>query len=157
MAAGDMKWFAQGLHDLINKIHGPTDDYRLGIVTTATVPAVNTAAPHWGGTGTTNFATNQVGTGGTSYTAPVDLAGVTTTLTATGFTLGFDQVSLAQDASGFTDGGYGIVYNNTDVNKRALGWVEISSGGTASLVAGAITITFNSDATAGTALQVVQS
>jgi hypothetical protein len=157
MATGDMKWFAAGLEQLINKVHGPTDDYRLGIVTTATVPAVNTAIPHWGGTGTTNFATNQVGTGGTSYTAPVDLAAVTVTGTATGFTLGFDAVSLAQDASGFTDGAYGIVYNNTDANKRAIGYVEISSAGTASLVTGPITITFNSDATAGTALQVVQS
>lgn len=157
MAQGDIKWFAQGLHDLINKVHGPTDDYRLGIVTTATVPAVNTTAPHWGGTGTTNFATNQVGTGGTSYTGPVDLAGVAAALTATGFTLGFDAVSLAQDASGFTDGAYGIVYNNTDANKRAIGYVEIDSGGAASLVAGPITITFNSDATSGTALQVVQS
>lgn len=157
MATGDMKWFAQGLHDLINKVHGASDDYRLGIVTTATAPAVNTAAPHWGGTGTTNFATNQVGTGGTSYTGPVDLAGVTTTLTASGFTLGFDQVSLAQDASGFTNGAYGIVYNNTDANKRAIGWVEISSTGAASLVSGPVTITFNSDATAGTAFQVTQS
>jgi hypothetical protein len=137
-------------------VHGPTDDYRMGIVTGVT-PTVATAIPHWGGTGTTNYATSQVATGGTSYTAPVDLASVTVTGTSTGFTLGFDQVSLAQDASGFTNGGYGIVYNNTDANKRAIGYVEISSTNAASLVAGPVVITFNSDATAGTAFQVVQS
>ncbi|UOF78842.1 hypothetical protein [Caudoviricetes sp.] len=73
MATGTMKWFAQGIHDLGNKIHDlDTDTFQMGIVTTATVPAVNTAAPHWGGTGTTNFATNQVSepevsTGGGGY------------------------------------------------------------------------------------------
>ncbi len=68
MATGTMKWFAQGLLDLGNKIHNlSSDTLNLGIVTTATVPALSTAAPHWGGTGTTNFATNQVGTGGTQY------------------------------------------------------------------------------------------
>jgi hypothetical protein len=52
-------------------------------------------------------------------------------------------MQLAQDASGFTNGAYGIVYNNTDANKRAIGYLEISSAGTASLVAGAINITLN--------------
>jgi hypothetical protein len=144
MAAGDFKWFAQGLHDLGNKIHDlDADDFRMGIVTTATVPAVNTAAPHWGGTGTTNFATNQVATTGTSYTGPIVLASEAWTLTATGGAMDCADVSLAQDASGFTNGAYGIVYNNTDANKRALGFIEISSTGAASLVTGAVSVTMN--------------
>jgi len=144
MATGTIKWFAQGLHDLGNKIHDlDADDFRLGIVTAATVPAVNTAAPHWGGTGTTNFATNQVGVGGTSYTGPIALASEAWALTATGGAMDFADISLAQDASGFTTGAYGIIYNNTDANKRAIGYIEISSGGTASLVAGPVTITMN--------------
>jgi hypothetical protein len=44
------------------------------------------------------------------------------------------------DASGFTTGAYGIIYNDTDANKRALGFVELSSAGTLSLVAGGVTI-----------------
>lgn len=144
MATGTIKWFAQGLHDLGNKIHDlDGDDWRLGIVTTATVPAVNTAAPHWGGTGTTNFPTNQVGTGGTSYTGPIVLTSEAWTLTSTGAVMDHADISLAQDASGFTNGAYGIIYNNTDANKRAIGYIELSSGGTASLVAGPITITMN--------------
>lgn len=144
MATGTIKWFAQGLHDLGNKIHDlDSDDWRMGIVTTATVPAVNTAAPHWGGTGTTNFATNQVATAGTSYTGPIVLASEAWTLSATGATMDFADISLSQDASGFTNGAYGIIYNNTDANKRAIGYIELSSGGTASLVAGPITITMN--------------
>lgn len=144
MPVAPVKWFAQGLHDLGNKIHDlDSDDWRMGIVTTATVPAVNTAAPHWGGTGTTNFATSQVGTGGTSYTGPIALASEAWTLSATGATMDFADISLSQDASGFTNGAYGIIYNNTDANKRAIGYIELSSGGTASLVAGPITITMN--------------
>ena len=158
MATGDVRWFAQALLDLANKIHDlDNDDIRLGIVTTATTPAVNTTAPHWGGTGTTNFATNQVGTGGTSYTGPKVLASETLTLTSTGFTWGIDEIVMAQDASGFTNGAWGIIYNNTDANKRALAFVEISAAGTASLVSGSLTIRFNNDATAGTALSISQS
>ncbi len=147
MAAGTLKWFAQGLHDLGNKIHDlDSDDWRMGIVTGVT-PAVNTTAPHWGGTGTTNYATSQVATGGTSYTGPIVLTAEAWALNATGAAMDFADISLAQDASGFTNGGYGIVYNNTDANKRAIGYVEISSTNAASLVAGTVSITMNASGT----------
>lgn len=142
MATGDIKWFAQGLHDLGNKIHDlDSDDWRMGIITTATTPAVNTAAPHWGGTGTTNMATNQVSTGGTSYTGPVVLTSETWTLTATGAISDFADISLAQDAAGFTNGRWGIIYNNTDANKRCVAYVDFGSD--RSLVTGQLAITLN--------------
>ena len=49
---------------------------------------------------------------------------------------------LAQDASGFTNGAYGIIYNDTYAKMRAPGFTELRSAGTASLVAGALTIDF---------------
>lgn len=141
MSTGTIKWFAQGLLDLGNKIHNLSSDVlKLGIVTTGTVPAVGTAAPHWGGTGTTNFASTQVATAGTSYTGPQTLASVTWTSVANVPTLCATDIAMAQDASGFANGAYGIIYNDTDANKRALGYVELSSGGTLSLVAGSVTI-----------------
>lgn len=143
MAQGTFKWFAQGLHDLGNKIHDlDGDDWRMGIVTGVT-PTVATAAPHWGGTGTTNYATSQVATTGTSYTGPIVLTAEAWALNATGAAMDCADISLAQDASGFTNGAYGIVYNNTDANKRAIGYLEISSTNAASLVAGAINLTMN--------------
>jgi len=142
MAAGDFKWFAQGLHDLGNKIHDlDADDFRMGIITSATTPAVNTAAPHWAGTGTTNMSTNQVVTTGTSYTAPLVLASEAWALTATGAAMDVADITLAQDASGFTNGRWGVVYNNTDANKRAIGYLDLGSD--RSLVAGSVTITMN--------------
>ncbi|HNG02669.1 MAG TPA: hypothetical protein PLQ71_12345 [Nitrospira sp.] len=143
MATGTIKWFAQGLHDLGNKIHDlDADDWRLGVVTDTTTPAVNTAAPHWGGTGTTNFATNQVATA-TAYTGPIVLSSESWALTATGAAMDFADVTISQDASGFSNGAWGIVYNNTDANKRAIGYVELSAAGTLSNVSGPVTITLN--------------
>lgn len=144
MATGDVKWFIQAEQDLGNKIHDlDTDDLRLGIVTTATVPAIGTAAPHWGGAGTTNFATSQVSTAGSSYTAPIVLTGKTWVVSSPNVTFDADNISLAQDASGFTNGAWGIIYNNTDANKRCIGFVEISAAGAASLVSGSLAINWN--------------
>jgi len=141
MATGTVKWFAQGLLDLGNKIHNlGSDVLKLGIVTNSTVPSLSTAAPHWGGTGTTNFAANQVATAGTQYTGPKTLASVSWVLQSNVPTLRATDIAMTIDASGFTNGAYGIIYNDTDANKRALGFVELSSGGTLSLVAGAVTI-----------------
>jgi hypothetical protein len=143
MARGDIKWFAQALHDLGNKIHDlDGDDIRMGIVGVTTTPAIDTTAPHWGGTGTTNFATQQVATG-TAYTGPIVLGTEQWTLIAGGprFRLTSD-VTVAQDAGGGFSGAYwGIIYNNTDANKRALAYVDL--GGPVSNVGGAIDFAWN--------------
>jgi hypothetical protein len=145
MATGDVTWFNQGLADVLNKIHDfDTDDWRIGIVTTATTPSKTTAAPHWGGTGTTNFATSQVSTGGTSYTGPVALSSETIAISGNNIEWRAGKVGpLAQDASGFTNGAWGIIYNNTDTNKRAVAFVELSAAGSLSLVAGPVEIRWN--------------
>ena len=146
MATGDVTFFNQFFSDLGNKIHDlDSDDWRLGIVTTATVPTKTTAAPHWGGTGTTNFASTQVGTGGPSYTGPVVLTAETIATSGNNTEWRAAKVGpLAQDASGFTNGAWGIIYNNTDANKRAVAFVELSTGGTLSLVTGPVEIRWNS-------------
>lgn len=140
MATGTVKWFAQGLMDLGNKIHDlDGDTLKLGLVTTATVPLLSTAAPHWGGTGTTNFATNQVALA-TGYAGPVTLSTKTWSLVSNVPTFRADVVTIPQDAGGFADAAYGIIYNDTDANKRAIGFVEISAAGTASNVGGSVVI-----------------
>ena len=147
MASGDFKWFAQGLHDLGNKLHDlDSDDWRMGIIKSAANsgfdPAVNTAAPYWtGGSGTTALGTGEVATGGTSYTGPIVLTSEAWALSATGAAMDVADITLAQDASGFTNGRWGIVYNNTDANKRAIGYVDLGSD--RSLVAGSLTIQMN--------------
>lgn len=145
MAAGDIKWFAAGLLQLGSKVHNLTSDVlKLGIVTSATVPGIDTAVPAWGAGGSTNFSTNQVGTGG-GYTGPITLASVTFTEIGSAPkvpTLRATDVVIPQNASGFANGAYGIIYNDTDASKRALGYVEISSAGAASIVSGSLTLDF---------------
>lgn len=142
MATGDIKWFQQALLDLGNKIHNLSSDVlMLGIVTNATVPSMATPAPHWGGTGTTNFATNQVGVGG-GYTGPVALAGVSWSNVSGVITLRATDPVIAQNAAGFANGAYAIIYNSTDPNKRALGFIELSEAGELSIVSFSFTIDF---------------
>ena len=139
MAVGDIKWFGQGLHDLGSKIHNlASDALKLGLINSTVTPAIATAGPHFGGTGTTNLATNQV-TAGTSYTAGgPTLATVTWTLVSGVPTLRAAAVTVAQDASGFTDARWGIIYNNTDANKRAIAYIDLGSA--RSIQAGSLTL-----------------
>jgi hypothetical protein len=144
MATGDVKWFRQALLDLGEKIHDlSSDTYKIGIVTSSTVPSTTTSDPRWGSGGTTNFSSNQVATG-TAYTGPITLTSVTWTLVSNVPTFRAANVTIAQDAGGgFTNGAYGIIYNDTAAGKQALGFIELSSGGALSNVSGSVTIDWN--------------
>ena len=147
MAAGDAGIFDQFILDLGNKIHDlDGDTWKFGLVdnTDAASMVVTTAGPHWGGTGTTDFSTNQVSTAG-GYTGPITLASAAWTDEGTTI-LQWDFANpsvIAQDGSGATDIYWGIIYNDTDTNKRAAGWFDL--GGPVSLQAGSLTITFNAN------------
>lgn len=144
MAAGDFKWFAQALHDLGEKIHDlSSDDIRFGLINNSVPPTVAATAPHWGGSGTVNFASSEVATA-TSYTGPIALASESWTKDATGAVFdAADPSAIAQDAGGATDIAYAVFYNNTDANKRCLGYMELNTGGTISLVTGSLVLGFN--------------
>ena len=150
MAAGDFVWFGQGLLDLGKKVHDlDADTFKFGIVTDAVVPSKTTAAPHWGGTGTTNLATNEVATG-TSYNAGgITVSPCTWALNGASPELSaVADLSIAQDATGFSDGYWGILYNATDAKKRALGFMDL--GGPKSLVGGQFDINLDSAGGAST-------
>lgn len=158
MATGDVHWFNEALANIGSKLENlAADAIMVGIVTSATVPTIATVGAHWAGTGTTNFATNQVAVTGTSYTGPKTLTTVTWANAAGVSALAADNITMAQDASGFANGAYGIIYDNTDVNKRALGFVELSSAGTLSLVAGQVLIKWAGAASNGVVLKITNS
>lgn len=142
MATGDIKWFAQGLLDMGNKVVNLTSDtIKLGIVTNATAPSINTPVPCWGAGGTTNFSSNQVSTAG-GYTGPITLANQAWVLASNVPTYRADDVVIPQNASGFTNGAYGIIYDDTSANKNCIGFIEISSAGTATIATGSLTLNF---------------
>lgn len=128
MAVGDIKWFAQGLHDLGKKLHDlSADSLKLGLITSATTPTVGTAVPHFGGTGTTNMAANQVAAGTSYSSGGPTLSSVTWTVVSGVPTLRAAAVTIAQDASGFTAARWGIIYNSTNAAKQALAYIDLGS------------------------------
>lgn len=149
MAAGDIFWFDQALLDLGLALHNlDTADLKVGLITSAATPAMTTTDPRWGAGGSTNFSTNQVATGGTSYTGPITLqvasGGVgsqTWTIVSGVPTLRADMITLAKDDSGFTNARWGILYNNTDAGKRAIAYIDL--GTDRSIVSGSLTFDWN--------------
>lgn len=144
MATGDITKFTDTWLDYSTG-NLATHVFKLGIIKGAgdggIDPDATTPAPHWGGTGTTDLAAHQVATGGTSYAEPIALA--STAWGEVGGFLSFSAavVALAQDAAGFTDGRWGIVYDDTDAAKPALCLVDL--GAALSLAAGDIMIDWN--------------
>jgi hypothetical protein len=128
MAAGDFTWFTQGKVDLLNKVHNlGSDTLKLALITSAVTPTETDAAPHWGGTGTTNFATNEVTPGGNYTTGGVTLGSVTAAAASANAKFDAADISILQHASNPTNARWGILYNSTDANKRALGFLDLGS------------------------------
>lgn len=119
-----------------------TDSLKMGIVSNATVPTVSTADPRWGAGGSTDLSAGQVSTGGTGYTGPVSLAGVTLTRSNGVVTLAASNVAIPQDAAaGFANGYYGILYDSTVAGNFAVGYVDL--GGPVGNTGGPININWN--------------
>jgi hypothetical protein len=131
MAAGDFVWFTQAKVDLGNKIHNlgsGGDTIKFALITSAATPTETTAAPHWGGTGTTNFNTNEVtGTGGNYPAEGYTLLSQVFEASGANAKFDFADVSIAQNASNPTNARWAIIYNSTDANKRCLGYVDLGS------------------------------
>jgi hypothetical protein len=141
MAAGDIFWFDAGLNRLMRgEIDFDGGAVKLGLITSAATPAKTTADPRWGAGGSTNFSTNQVGTGGTSYTGPVTLASPSVAVATPDVFFRANIVTLAQDASGFTNARWGILFQD-DANDYAVAYVDLGSD--RSLVAGQVQIDWN--------------
>lgn len=138
MARGDVKWFKRALFDMGKKLHDlGGDTLKIGIVKSTVVPTEATADPRWGAGGTTNFSTNEVSkTAG--YTGPVTLTNKTFTQVGDDPMLRADIVSIPQAGAGFTDGAYGIIYNDTSAGKQAIGFVDL--GGPVGIVNGPLDI-----------------
>ena len=126
MAQGDFVVFDQFIHDLGQKLHDlDTDTFKIGFTDGTTTPATTTADPRWGAGGTTNFSTEEV-TGG-NYTAPITLTTVAWSAAAAP-AWSSDDVSYAADGANPTTIEWGIVYNDTDAGKRAVGYLDLNGG-----------------------------
>jgi hypothetical protein len=138
MAAGDVYWFDQGLYRLMRgEIDLDAGTIKLGLITSSATPSKTATDPRWGAGGSTNYSSSQVGTGGTSYTGPVALASPSIAVVTPDVLFRASIVTLAQDASGFTNARWGIFYQD-DSNDYAIGYIDLGSD--RSLVAGQVQI-----------------
>lgn len=141
MATGDIKWFAQALNDLGLQVHNlSSSTLKLGLVNNSTVPTVSTANPCWGAGGSTNFATNQVAYSTTGYAnGGPTLTKTWTNVSSTTPTLRASTVTIAQNAAdGFSTAYWGIIYNDSETNKKAIAYIEL--GGPRANTGGSLTI-----------------
>lgn len=141
MAVGDVTIFRAGLLALGNKqIDLSNDTLKIGFIKSAANsgfdPTQTTADPRWGAGGTNNLSTAQVTTGTTYASGGPSLANKTFALVSNVPTLRADIVTIAQDASGFTNARWAIIYES--VSTRALAFVDLGSD--RSIVGGALTI-----------------
>jgi len=147
MAQGDVTMFNQFWEDLGDKLHNlSTDTFKMGIVTNTTVPTSTTADPRWGAGGTTNFSSNEVTPGGNYSTGGPTVHdgapdGWTRSVATTTFDL--EDVSIAQSGTNPSGAYWGIIYNDTDTGKRAIGFIDL--GGPIDLSAGAFSITWHAN------------
>ena len=138
MARGDFTVFEEFAAQLgaENHILHAADVLKLGIVDDTITPTAAYETPTWG-----DFSANEVSTAG-GYTADGETLADVTYLEADGVgTLDATNITLAQDASGFTDGHWGILYNSTNAGGMAIGFLDL--GGPVSEVAGAVNINWN--------------
>jgi len=137
MARGDLTIFEEFVREEGEGVHDfSSDTLKLGIIDNSTAPTAADATPRWG-----DYSGDEVSTAG-NYTADGETVGSVTWVEADGVaTLDGANVTVAQDASGFTDGYYAILYNDTATNDEAICFVDL--GGPASEVAGDVNVNWH--------------
>jgi hypothetical protein len=136
MARGDLTVFEELAKTVgEKKIDFTNDTFRVALVDNSLTPTASDATPTW-----SDYSANEVS--GTGYAANgAALTGQTWTEAAGVAT--FDDtanVSWSQNASGFTDAYYAILYSDTSSNDDAVCFIDM--GGPVSLVDGDISITW---------------
>lgn len=143
MARGDFTVFEEFADQLGKELHNfSSDTLKLAIIDNTVTPAAGDATPAWGATSGVDYDSNEVTNAGGYTTGGIGVP-VTWTEAAGVATLNDNvgDIALAQDASGFTDGYYGILYNDSATNKNAIGFIDL--GGPVSEQAGPVNINWN--------------
>lgn len=135
MARGDVTVFEEFALQVGQELHAlASDTIKVGLITNGVTPAAGDATPAWA-----DYSGSEVGTGGGYSAGGITLSGVTFTEAAGVATLDdTGNIALAQNAAGFTNAYWGIIYNDTAAGKQAIAFVDL--GGPVSEVAGPIAI-----------------
>ena len=143
MATGEVQVFnafAESIGD--GRIDLDTDtNIKLALIDAVITPTAADATPAWGATSGVDYDGNEVSAAG-SYTAGGEVLG-SITWGETAGVCKFDAADevISQDAAGFTDARWGIIYDDDATNNDAIAFVDL--GAAVSQVAGDITFTWN--------------
>lgn len=120
MARGDVIVFRRFWVDLGEEVHKfSVDTLKAGIVDDTITPAVDDTTPTWG-----DYSANEVS--GTNYpTGGVTLTSVTWSETGGVVTLDSDGFTISYSASGFNDGYWLILYNDSAGSDEAICAVDL--------------------------------
>ena len=125
MASGDWILFDQARTDLGNKIHDMDGDtFKYAFLTAAVTPTAADAAPHFGGTGTTDHSATET-SGGNVPAGGVTIDGGS--LVWDGDKWDFADISVTSHASNPSAARWVVVYNSTDANKRCIAYHDLGS------------------------------
>lgn len=143
MARGDFTVFNElSVAIAEGRINLETDTFKLAIIDNTITPTANDTTPCWSASSGVDYDANEVSTAGGYTAGGLTLANPSFTRSgAVGTFDADDPATIAQNASGFTNGYYGIVYSDTATNKDAIGFLDL--GGPVSEQAGPITISWN--------------
>ena len=135
MARGDVTVFDEFTINLGQEKHTlASDTIKVGFVTNGVTPAAGDTTPTW-----SDYSASEVGTGGGYSAGGFTLSGVTFTEAAGVATLDdTGNIALAQNAAGFTNAYWGIIYNDSEGGKAAIAFVDL--GGPVSEVAGPVAL-----------------
>lgn len=142
MAAGDFTFFNTFRRDIGLEHHQlETDVVKLGLIDDSVTPTAADADPRWGSGGSTDHSATEVTPGGNYPAEGPTVANNTYTFSSGTATFDGDNVSIAQHASNPTDARWGILYNDTDSGKRAIGFLDL--GAVINLTLGPFSVTWN--------------
>ncbi|MEM8735333.1 MAG: hypothetical protein AAGG44_13965 [Planctomycetota bacterium] len=137
MAAGDVTIFEEFTQQLGAEQHDfASDVIKLGLIDNTLTPLANIATPTW-----TDYSANEVSAAGGYVAGGLTLSSVTWTELAGIATLDADDIALVQNAGGFADAYWGILYNDTNGTDMAFAFVELAAP--TSEVAGPVNINWN--------------
>jgi hypothetical protein len=137
MARGDVTIFEEARATMIDGGWEPADVIKCAILDDTTTPAAADSAPKLADY-------TQVGTAGTYVAGGTSLGTLGDCVTEAAGTVTFDSATnptWAQDASNDADAYWALIYNDTDGDDKAIGFVDL--GGPVDMSAGDLTITWN--------------
>lgn len=118
-------FFDQWAVDVMAGQHDHTgDDFRIGVIDAVVTPIEGAVNPRWGAGGGVNYSANEVAPGGSYAAGGMPITNPSVNLVATVAVFDGDDVLLPETVGNPPDARWGIIYNNSNANKRCVGFID---------------------------------